>query len=354
MRRLVLVCAVALIHSGPAEWTTFPLAPPAQIDLTHSIDRTITLEIHVDDDFVRQHAGRAEEFIREAVTIHNIEWRRYRREWFHVTALQQRPSEPERDGSYVLAKFHHSTKEARDTIHVLLTGLPLEVYTNGRDAVAVAGLAYRGSDTIVISATSGVPADLLGYYLFHELGHSWDARDLPFRGGDSTFGSRSGPTFRIDAGNEEIIEESAGPQPRSAPYRAPFVIREKLGSAQSAVADPEIRTRLSDALLHEPSPANPAYVKKRDEVLAGAGPHRDAAAAVFRRYEITPDGVRDDIRDMEQIASHYWRANDAIARDDLAAAEIELEAIRVLDHSASGVHHLVSAVGKKIRKRGAR
>ena len=79
--------------------------------------------------------------IREAIAIHNVEWRRYRREWFELGQLTFRPSAPDRDASYVLAKFLHRTTERPETIHVDITGRPLEVYTSGTHAMPVGGLA---------------------------------------------------------------------------------------------------------------------------------------------------------------------------------------------------------------------
>jgi hypothetical protein len=57
----------------------------------------------------------------------------------------------------VLAKFLHRTAEPPDTIHVHITGRLLEVYTSGTHAMPIGGLAYRGSDALVISATPGSP-----------------------------------------------------------------------------------------------------------------------------------------------------------------------------------------------------
>lgn len=327
-----------------------PATPPPRRAERPPFDRVIRLNVEYDDALVEQHGDRAEEFIREAVAIHNVEWRRYRREWFELGRITLRPSTLDRDASYVLAKFLHRTSGETGTIHVHITGRPLEVYTSGTHAMPIGGLAYRGSDALVVSSTPGVGADLLAYYLFHELGHCWDAYDLPFHGGDTTFGSKTRMTFEIDAGNEEIMEDSPGPLPRTAPRRAPMMIREKLARARAVARDLPVYTAIHDLLLHEPSPANPVYIDKKGKVLAQSGTDRPKVAQLLRSYEITQRQLRDDAAVRHQIAEHYWRANDAIRRRDYETADAELRMIRTIGASPD-VHMLVGAVEKKVRRR---
>lgn len=348
----MLVCLVSLAggarHSVPV---TMPASPPA---ITNGelppFARVIRLDVEYDHALVEQHGERVEELVREAIAIHNVEWSRYRREWFDLGGLTLRPSTPDRDASYVLANFLHRTSEQPDTIHVNITGRPLEVYTSGTHAMAIGGLAYRGSDALVISATPGVTVELLAYYLFHELGHCWDAYDIPFHGGDTTFGSKTRITFDVDAGNEEIMDDSPGPLPRTTPRRAPMVIREKLARARAVAGELPLYGAIHDLLLHEPSPANPAYIEKKGVALAKAGADRPKIADLLRAYEITQRQLRDDAEVRQQIAEHYWRANDAIRSHDYEAAAAELQMIRTIGASPD-VHMLVGAVEKKVRRR---
>jgi len=348
----MLVCLVSL--AGGARHGV-PMSMPAAAPILKKaemppFERVIRLDVEYDDAFAEQHGDGVEELIREAIAIHNLEWSRYRREWFALGELTFRPSAPDRDASYVLANFLHRTTEQADTIHVHLTGRPLEVYTSGTHAMPIGGLAYRGSDALVISATPGVPVEVLAYYLFHELGHCWDAYDIPFHGGETTFGSKTRVTFDVDAGNEEIMEDSPGPLPRGTPRRAPMVIREKLARARSVARDLPFYGAIHDLLLHEPSPANPVYIEKKGVVLARAGADRERIADLLRAYEITQRQLRDDAEVRQQIAEHYWRANDAIRMHDYATADAELQMIRAIGASPD-VHMLVGAVERKVRRR---
>jgi hypothetical protein len=327
-----------------------PAAPPLAKVARPPFDRIIRLNVEYDEALAEQHGDGVEDFIRETIAIHNVEWRRYRREWFQLGRLTLRPSISELDASFVLAKFLHRTTEEPDTIHVLVTGRPLEVYTSGTHALPIGGLAYRGSDAVVVTATPGVTVDLLAYYLFHELGHCWDAYDIPFRGGDTTYGSKTRMTFDVDAGNEEIMEDSPGPLPRGTPQRAPMVIREKLARARAVAGGLRVYGAIHDLLLHEPSPANPAYIEKKGVVLARAGADREKVADLLRTYEITRRQLRDDAEVRQQIAEHYWRANDAIRIRDYETADAELQMIRCIG-PAPDVHMLVGAVEKKVRRR---
>ncbi|HEY0142142.1 MAG TPA: hypothetical protein VGF48_14680 [Thermoanaerobaculia bacterium] len=343
------VCAVVLLvtRSGvpPA---ALPELPPPQRTASWSIERTIRLSIEVDEAFVAEHGPRTVEVLQEAIALHNVHWRRYRREWFVLARLRTVPSSRELDASYLLANFLHRTSEERDTIHVTVAGRQLEVYSNGRNAMAIGGLAYRGSDAVLISAPRGVTGELLAYYLFHEIGHCWDALDIPFGGGETTFGQRTRATFQIDAGNEEVMEDAAGPAPRDTPRLAPALIRAKLARARAAARETPYAVALHDLFLHEASPANPAYVRKKEELLAVAPP---SIAEVVAQYERTRHHLREDSEMRQQIAEHYWRANDAIRRREYEAAEVELEAIRTLYEVAPDIHFLVGAVERKVRKR---
>ena len=348
----LFVCLAAVISGGRhSHVAPTPAAPPrVAIATLPPFDRVMRLHVEYDDALLAQHGDGVEAFIREAIAIYNIEWRRYRREWFTLERLTFRPSAKDRDASYVLANFLHRTTEQPDTIHVNITGRPLEVYTSGTHAMAIGGLAYRGSDAVVVSSTPGVPVDVLAYYLFHELGHCWDAYDIPFHGGDTTFGNKTRMTFEVDAGNEELMEDSPGPLPRAAPSRAPAVIREKLARARSVAHEPPLYAAIHDLLLHEPSPSNPAYIAKKGAVLAAAGRRRGAIADLLRSYEITRRQLRDDAAVRQQIAEHYWRANDAIRNRDYDTADAELQMIRAIGASPD-VHMLVGAVEKKVRRR---
>ena len=337
--------------SPPDDRTRVPLEPPTQRSVAVELERVITLHVEYDDSFLAQHGEQVEEVIRHAIAIHNIEWHRYRREWFRLGHLTLRPSGSERDASYILANFLHRTASSPDAIHVNVVGRQLEVYTSGRHAMPVGGLAYRGSDAVLISAAAGVPVELVGYYLFHELGHCWDAYDIPFGGGESTFGSKTRMTFHVDAGNEEIIEDSPGPLPRNTRGRAPMIIREKLAQARAATRRSPVYPALHDLLLHEPSPSNPSYVSKKSNLLAAAGTDAKRVENVLGRYEITPQDLRADAEVRRQIAGHYWRALDAMAARDYDAVETELGAIRALAVSIADVHMLVGAVDRKARKR---
>ncbi|HEX6095093.1 MAG TPA: hypothetical protein VF432_02125 [Thermoanaerobaculia bacterium] len=101
----MFVCLAALAggarHGIPV---SMPAAPPAlkKVELP-PFDRVIRLDVEYDDAFAGQHGDRVEERIREAIAIHNVEWSRYRREWFELGRLTFRPSEPDRDASYVPA-----------------------------------------------------------------------------------------------------------------------------------------------------------------------------------------------------------------------------------------------------------
>jgi hypothetical protein len=277
----------------PLDSPVWPAQAPAGYDhkaLLH--DPVIRVNVAYDRHVAARHGAALEWVIVEALAIHTSEWRKYRRERFELASTTLIDSGTERDARHVLTRFVMRTIEAPRTIHVTLVGRSLEVHTGSR-RTAVRGLALRGSDTLLITATRAVSARELAYYLFHEIGHLWEAHDLPFGGGNSTFGSKSaGYSFVVDAGNIEILQASSGPAPRKALNRAPNVI------------------------------------------MAHVAVHR-----------------RPNARKRHQIASHYWRANDLIARKDYAAAEREIAAIRAIETGSTDVHLLVGAMEKKIRLR---
>lgn len=342
------ICAVVLfVTTSHVRPLALPELPPPRA-ASWSIDRTIRLAVEVDEAFVATHGDRTVEVLQEAIAIHNLEWRRYRREWFELAGVRVEPSSGERDASYLLARFLHRTTEERDTLHVNVIGRQLEVYTSGTNAMAIGGLAYRGSDAVLISAPRGVTGSLLAFYFFHEIGHCWDALDIPFGGGDTTYGHKTRATFHIDAGNEEIIEDARGPAPRDTPRLAPILIRAKMARAHAVARDTPYSVALHDLFLHEASPANPAYVRKKRELLSVAPPD---VALLVARYEVTRQDLREDAEIRQQIADHYWRANDAIRRREYEVAEVELEAIRTLSQAAPDVNFLLGAVERKVRKR---
>ena len=346
----VVVALSSLLLSGSSvRFARSPEAPPVT-PRAELAERLIRLRIAVDDTFVRHHGADYESFVHEIVAIHNIEWRRLRHEWFEVADVSIIPSTGIRDASWVLSNHVHQTVHEPDTINVRITGEPLEIYGNGVTPRPVGGLAFRGSDTVVISATRTVNADLAAYYLFHEIGHCWDAFDLPFGGGHSTFGSKRFATFDVDAGNGQIMEDSRGPRPRDTRNLAPAFIRARLMRARAAVTNPEVFRRLHDLLLHEPSPINRAYVAKRKNLLRTAGADRAAVSRILKQYEISPRHAKAEADSRRELADQYWIANDAIRRGDVLRAEIALAVIdRIQAESDADAHLVVAAVGRKIR-----
>jgi hypothetical protein len=329
-----------------------PTAPPEQRSTAApALNPLIRLQIEYDEHLLEQHGSGVEDFIREAVAIYSVEWQRYRREWFEIESIRLRPSGDERDGAYILASFLQRTASAPRRLHISLVGRPIEVYTNGGAATPVGGLAYRGTDAVLVSALPGAGADLVAYYLFHEIGHCYDAFDLPFRGGESTFGNKSRITFEVDAGNAVIIDESPGPRARRTPGRAPAIMRKKFARARTLGLDARQYARIHDLLLHEPSPSNPSYMRKKEELLAAAGDRREVVTEFLARYELTPTHIKRDDEIRARVAEHYWRANEALEKNDYATAEAELAEITAVDPTSRDVHLLVGAVERKIRRR---
>lgn len=342
----VVVAALILIHFRVGGTTLPPNAPSVPDALW---DRTsIHVSVEYDDEFLREHREDAEDFIRRAFALVNLEWQRYRREWFRVDDVVLRRSDGELDATHVLGSFLLRTAERPSTIHVCIVGRQLEVYGDGRTTVLVGGLAFRRSDALVVSSPPSVTVELLAYYLFHEIGHLWDAYDLPFAGGDTTYGNKSRYTFEIDIGNVQIIEEADGPQPRSTPRLAPAIIRRRLAPARALTRDASLLTRLHDVLLHEPSPSNPAYVRKRDALLADGPDER--IRALLRDHEISPAEAREESELRRRLAQHYWQANDALRSGDETTAARELEAMLELPDENPNARMLVGAVQRKIRR----
>ena len=347
----VVVGFLSLLFTGSTvNLGSLPDSPPPRPHTPLS-DPVIRLRIIVDDTLAAIHGDELRSFVAEMVAIHNIEWRRLRREWFTIEQISVEPAAPTRDASWLLADLVQRTAYEADVIHVRMTGGPLEVYSNSRSARPIGGLAYRASDVVLISAARGVNAELAAYYLFHEIGHCWEAFDLPFGGGHSTFGSKRFATFTVDAGNGQIIEDSPGPQPRDTPWLAPAAVRAKAAAARKITSDPMIYRRLRDLLLHEPSASNPEYVAKRAALLDAAGTDRAAVLVLLKRYEITPQQIRADAEVRQDLAEQYWIASDAIARGDLATANEALAAIHLLHDAQHGdARLLVAAVGRKVRR----
>lgn len=350
---IVRVFAVALLVAfiTPDRRVAVPAEAPDRPSSARAVERTIRLEIEFDQHVADQHGEAVEDFIREAVAHHAVEWRRYRRDSFEIGSIRLREATEERDAVHVLGSFINRTAGAADTLHVLVSGAPLEVYTSGRRATPVGGVAYRGGDAVVVSALPGVTADVVGYYMFHEIGHCWGAQDLPFGGGNSTFGSKSRFTYDIDVGNAEIVESSAGPRPRDVRGQPAAVLRTKRARGRALGLPPHAYARLHDLLLHEPSPANPAYVEKKERLLAEAGADGRRVAELLQQYEIQPGQARQDDELRARIAEHYWRANDALRRHDFESAAVELSSITAATQHAPDIQLLVSAVERKIRRR---
>ncbi len=345
----VVVALSSLLVTGAPDGGGFPEKPPLRPS-SNTARQNVRLRIVVDDAFVKAHGRDWRAFIEEAVAIHNVEWQRVRREWFEIDRIVVEPSAGVRDASWVLARLNQTTVHEPGTIHVRITGEPLYVYSDGVSARAIGGLAWRGSDTAVVSATRGLRVDLAAYYLFHEIGHCWEAFDLPFGGGHSTFGSKRSVTFEVDAGNGQIMEDSRGPRPRDAPKYAPGLLRARIAAARHATKNPDLFRRLHDLMLHEPSPANREYLAKRDALLARAGSERPALSAFIRTWEITPRHAREEAAARAHLAEQYWIANDAVARGDVQTAATALDAIDDLHDEHADVHFLVAAVEKKVRR----
>src|SRR5688572_16971706 len=175
-RILFLSGPVALVvashHFSPFyERTQF--APPATDNRRAqewlSPHRVIRVSVAYDDDFDRDRGGKGAQLIEEALALVNIEWQRYRSEWFDIAETELRPSGDELDASHVLGTFLLETFSAPSAIRVRVVGRQLEVYSGGRNAMPVGGLAFRGSDVVVVSAPANVTVELLAYYLFHEI-----------------------------------------------------------------------------------------------------------------------------------------------------------------------------------------
>jgi hypothetical protein len=326
---------------------TLPRHEPAELP---PAVRVVTVNVEYDSAFAAIHGESAEAFIREVFARHNAEWNRYRVEWFELGEIRHHDSGPERDASHVLARFYLRTQEARDTIHVMMVGRPLEVYTSGTKATPIGGLAYRSSDAALVSAHRGASAELVAYYVFHEIGHLYDAYDLPFRGGITTFSRTMSYTFNLDVGNAEIIEESPGPRPRSTPGLAPAVLAQRLDDALTATRDSERQRQLRDLILHEGSPSNPAYQAKKTALLADAGSDAGAITQMLSKYEITPVTRVHEQEFLESVAERYWRAHESIRCGDFETAAAEIRAIQLAYDSTPALRRLRSAAERKVNR----
>lgn len=353
-----LSAPIALVIAGHHSWPAYeqtPLAPPGKDNRRPlewlSPQRTIRVGISYDGEFDRHREGESTRLIEEAFALVNIEWQRYRSEWFEIASMELRPTGNELDASHVLGTFLLETFSAPSTIRVRIVGRQLEVYSDGRSAMPVGGLAFRGSDVAVVSAPANVPVELLAYYLFHEIGHLWEAYDVPFAGGETTYGDKSRYTFEVDAGNAEILDGSSGPAARDTPNLAPAIIAGRFAAARKLTTDPVLLRRLHDVLLHEAVPSNPAWVRKKNQLLADV---RDERVRQFiRDQEVSPRERREETEVRRQLAANYWRAHEALAKGDTALAEVQLEALRTLQdvEANANVRILVGAVERKIRRR---
>ena len=356
-RILFLSGSIALVIAGHVSWPACeqtPLAPPRKDNRRAqewlSPHRTIRVSVSYDEVFDRDREGKAARFIEDAFALVNVEWQRYRSEWFEIANMDLCMSSDELDASHVLGTFLLETFAAPSTIRVRIVGRQLEVYSGGR-AMPVGGLAFRGSDVMVVSAPANVPVELLAYYLFHEIGHLWEAYDIPFAGGETTYGDKSRYTFEVDAGNAEILDGSSGPAARDTPNLAPAIITRRFAAARKLTRDPPLLRRLHDLLLHEAVPSNPAWVRKKNELLDQVGD--EGVRQFIRDQEISPRERREETEVRRRLAAHYWRAHEALAKGDTAAAEDEVEAMRVLQQAEANanVRILLGAVERKIRRR---
>ena len=358
MRILLLSVPVALVIAGhhfSSSCQQTPFAPPAtgnrRAQEWLSPRRIVHVSVAYDSDFARDRAGKADELIAQALGIVNIEWQRYRGEWFEIADTQLQSSGDELDASHVLGSFLLATSAEPSTIRVRIVGRQLEVYSDGRNAMPVGGLAFRGSDVLLVSAPANVTVELLAYYLFHEIGHLWEAYDIPFAGGETTYGEKSRYTFDVDAGNAEILDGSRGPSARDTPNLAPAIISRRFAEARKLTGDAVLLRSLHDLLLHEAVASNPAWVRKKQALFAHVRDER------IRRFvqdqETTPCERREETEVRRQLAAHYWRANEAFARGDTLLAEEQLEAMRVLQQTEANanVRILLGAVERKIRRR---
>ena len=357
-RIISLSAPIALVIAGYHSWPACeqaPLGPPGK-DNRRALEwlspqRTVRVSISYDGEFDRDREGESARLIEEAFALVNIEWQRYRSEWFEIEDMELCSTGNELDASHVLGTFLLETFSAPSTIRVRIVGRQLEAYSDGRSAMPVGGLAFRGSDVAVVSAPASVPVELLAYYLFHEIGHLWEAYDIPFAGGETTYGDKSRYTFEVDAGNAEILDGSSGPAARDTPNLAPAIIAGRFAAARKLTTDPVLLRRLHDVLLHEAVPSNPAWVRKKNELLDQVGD--EGVRQFIRDQEVSPRERREETAVRRQLAAHYWRAHEALAKGDTAAAEDELQAMRVLQQAEANanVRILLGAVERKIRRR---
>jgi hypothetical protein len=108
--------------------------------------------------------------------------------------------------------------------------------------------------------------------------------------------------------------------------------------------------RIDDSLLREPVEHNPSWRRKKAALLAGI---RDERLVRFiREQETTPRERRAETELRRKLATHYWKANEALRRGDAVDAELELEEMILLQEPEANenIRILVGAVERKIRR----
>src|SRR5687768_1399923 len=110
-RILFLSAPVALIIAGHS-WSRADQMRPAPPTTDNrraqewlSPQQVVRVKVAYDADFARDRAGKAEEVIAQALDLVNIEWQRYRGEWFETAEMQLQSSGDELDASHVLGRF---------------------------------------------------------------------------------------------------------------------------------------------------------------------------------------------------------------------------------------------------------
>src|SRR5688572_14960114 len=99
----VVVALSSLLVTGvPADLAGIPEDPP-RLPAPETPETVVRLRIVVDDAFIASRGGFWRSFIEEAVAIHNVEWRRVRREWFEIDEIAVERNNGVRDASWVLA-----------------------------------------------------------------------------------------------------------------------------------------------------------------------------------------------------------------------------------------------------------
>jgi hypothetical protein len=95
---VLFLCSITILVAAGLFWRRpeTPIAPPATDNRrAHgwlSPRRVIRVSVVYDADFDRDRQGKAEELIEQAFGLVNIEWQRYRGEWFEIADMQLRSS----------------------------------------------------------------------------------------------------------------------------------------------------------------------------------------------------------------------------------------------------------------------